>query len=414
MAYNAANQMAMAIVSGTASAYGYDAFGQRLTVTTGTSGRDDRDNDWDQGKDKDGDKDCSHEHPGFPFFFPFWHHDADDHHDCDRQPPPHEHHHQPSGKTTLSVSQYGPDNEILSETDNNVETDYVWLDGMPVVAIQPAAATISYIHTDRLGTPQKATNASKSVVWLGNYQPFGAVSPAASITMNLRLPGMQADITGFYNNGLRHNDPALGRYLESDPIGLAGGLNTYVYAGNNPFKYTDRTGLFFGIDDAIELSLVASAWLEVNAPWAIPVGTGAARGIFGFYAEGGASANPAAATAETGAMCSAEADSLYHYTSEANAANILEGGLEPGIISGKIFTTTNGNLTPLQAQIELGLSPNRGLPEAVLEIDAAGLRNAGINPSLGPLRVQPTMTSPGGGDEVIFEQRIPPEFIQRK
>ena len=39
MAYNAANQMAMAIVSGTASAYGYDAFGQRLTVTTGTSGQ---------------------------------------------------------------------------------------------------------------------------------------------------------------------------------------------------------------------------------------------------------------------------------------------------------------------------------------------------------------------------------------
>ena len=79
---------------------------------------------------------------------------------------------------------------------------------MPVVAIQPAAATISYIHTvHRLGTPQKATNASKSVVWLGNYQPFGAVSPAASITMNFRLPGMQADITGFYNNGLRRDGP---------------------------------------------------------------------------------------------------------------------------------------------------------------------------------------------------------------
>lgn len=41
----------------------------------------------------------------------------------------------------------------------------------------------------------------------------------------------------------RNYNPALGRYLESDPIGLAGGINTYNYAANNPYKYVDPSGL---------------------------------------------------------------------------------------------------------------------------------------------------------------------------
>ena len=83
-----------------------------------------------------------------------------------------------------------------------------------------------------------------------------------------------------------------------------------------------------------------------------------------------------------------------------------------GRTSGKIWTTPNGSLTPIQAQIELALPPNRGLPGAVLEIDAAALQRAGIIPSLGPARVLPTSNAPGGGLEVIFEERIPEEFIR--
>ena len=103
---------------------------------------------------------------------------------------------------------------------------------------------------------------------------------------------------------------------------------------------------------------------------------------------------------------------LYHYTGEANVGGILEKGLVPGR-SGQVFTTPNGTLTPLQAQIELALPANRGLPGAMLEIDAAGLQRAGIAPSLGPLRVQPTPNAPGGGVETIFNQAIPPQFIRR-
>jgi RHS repeat-associated protein len=64
------------------------------------------------------------------------------------------------------------------------------------------------------------------------------------IVQDLRLPGQEYDSdTGLYHNGFRNYIPGWGRYLESDPIGLAGGLNTYAYASGNPLNAIDPYGL---------------------------------------------------------------------------------------------------------------------------------------------------------------------------
>jgi RHS repeat-associated protein len=66
----------------------------------------------------------------------------------------------------------------------------------------------------------------------------------AQVSYNLRFPGQyyQAE-TGLSQNWNRDHDPLVGRYVQSDPIGLDGGLNTYAYAANAPVMFYDATGL---------------------------------------------------------------------------------------------------------------------------------------------------------------------------
>ena len=120
-------------------------------------------------------------------------------------------------------------------------TDYVYLEGVPIASVS-AAGDIEYLHTNHIGTPQyrsdEAGNINLSYKW-NAYEPFSAPKIAFQ-----KFPGQYGALnTDFIYNGFRDYDPEIGRYLQSDPIGLEGGINTYTYANNNPVRFTDPFGL---------------------------------------------------------------------------------------------------------------------------------------------------------------------------
>ncbi|WP_373085466.1 RHS repeat-associated core domain-containing protein [Sneathiella sp.] len=89
------------------------------------------------------------------------------------------------------------------------------------------------------------TDADRSVVWDASFLPFGEEdSLIGSAANDNRFPGQRLEAeTGLHYNYFRDYDPTTGRYLQSDPIGLAGGINTYGYVSGNPVNYTDPRGL---------------------------------------------------------------------------------------------------------------------------------------------------------------------------
>jgi RHS repeat-associated protein len=103
-----------------------------------------------------------------------------------------------------------------------------------------------YYLNDHLGTPQKLVGTNGLVQWAVNYSSFGAVmiDSISTTRSNFRLPGQYADQESNLNyNFFRYYDSSIGRYITSDPIGLLGGLNTYLYANANPIKFMDMYGL---------------------------------------------------------------------------------------------------------------------------------------------------------------------------
>ena len=119
----------------------------------------------------------------------------------------------------------------------------MYLNGQPLAQID-TGETLTYLHTDHLGTPRYGTDASASQVWAWDSDVFGNGTPTGTITVNLRFPGQYYDAeSGLHYNWNRYYNPETGRYVSSDPIGLDGGLNTYLYAEANPVMFVDPEGL---------------------------------------------------------------------------------------------------------------------------------------------------------------------------
>ena len=144
-------------------------------------------------------------------------------------------------------------------TDQAVGGGYVIADAICFVEVaarppppNPLAHGLYFIDSDHLGTPRLVTDAANNVVWrdLPTTEPFGNSAPeenpsgAGSFVMPLAFPGQYRDNeTALNYNYFRGYSPLGGRSVQSDPIGLAGGINTYTYVGGNPVSFVDPLGL---------------------------------------------------------------------------------------------------------------------------------------------------------------------------
>jgi len=111
------------------------------------------------------------------------------------------------------------------------------------------SASVYYVQADHLNTPRAITDQSNTLVWSWESDPFGMLPPneapvsSMRFTFNPRFPGQYFDKeSNLHYNYYRDYDPQTGRYVQSDPIGLSGGVNTYSYAGGKPLSYVDPTG----------------------------------------------------------------------------------------------------------------------------------------------------------------------------
>ena len=120
--------------------------------------------------------------------------------------------------------------------------------GITVNAV--VAHGVYYIYADHLNTPRVITDNTNKVVWRWDSDPFGTdvanenPSGLGSFSYNLRFPGQYFDKeTGLHYNYFRDYDPSTGRYVQSDPIGLKGGINPFAYVSASPLAFVDPFGL---------------------------------------------------------------------------------------------------------------------------------------------------------------------------
>ncbi len=161
-----------------------------------------------------------------------------------------------SGSSTYFV--YDETGDLVGEYDNsgNLIEETVWFGDTPVATLRPnggGGVNLFYVHADHLNTPRRVSRPSDNVVvWRWDSDPFGTSAASGDpdgdsnlFVYGLRFPGQYLDPeTGLHYNYQRDGyDAASGRYTQSDPVGLTGGLNTYAYVGSNPVSLIDPLGL---------------------------------------------------------------------------------------------------------------------------------------------------------------------------
>lgn len=298
-----------------------------------------------------------------------------------------------SGPAGTTIYVYDQDGHLLGEYDGSgsLIRETVWLGNIPVATLRPngSSVTADYVETDQLGTPRTVIQPSNNaLLWTWYSGPFGSAAPnenpsgLGTFTYDLRFAGQIAGAWGgTFQNYNRDYDPATGRYVESDPIGLNGGsFSTYAYADGDPIDRIDPLGLawqfvfgfggtaiapFAGIGASFNIGLNLDGWnssMYIQDQGNIGLGTGAYVGAgvnlslthgtaaqtgFGYqkYAEADAAVGPGIGASVTVDNCG--------NTSVAPARGLDLHGIKPSFgLGAGAFAGYTGTATAVSPTVE--------------------------------------------------------------
>ncbi|MGC5887898.1 RHS repeat domain-containing protein [Ralstonia pseudosolanacearum] len=228
----------------------------------------------------------------------------------------------PTGATRYVYDDVG---HLLGEYDQsgNAIQETVYLGDTPVATVKNG--TPYYIYADQIDTPRVITDTNNLMVWRWDQaDPFGVTLPdenptsLGGFTYNLRFPGQVYDAeTGKHYNASRDYDPAGGRYLQSDPVGLGGGsFSTFAYVKGQPTRYSDPKGQCIG-------PLVVPCIILAQYGTEIAIGVGIAAEI----ATG--TPNPVSGVGSVGRTVAQEMGAIQAYNNYRQAKNAI--GSRPGM-----------------------------------------------------------------------------------
>ena len=286
------------------------------------------------------------------------------------------------GSTTTFYG-YSGTSVLFQNVQGASPTDFIFANGMEIAKLV-SGNTVSYYHTDALGSTRLVTDSNRHTVFSDGYQPYGQDNGRPTGTETYKFTGKPvSQTTGLYYYGARWYDPSIGRFVSQDSnagyLSDPQSLNRYVYTENAPTSYTDPTGddpisFLFGLAIGAGIGYgwcVASGggWLSSQCGWAA-LG-GAAQGGLAGLTDGGSLLLEGGLDAGAGAACEVECSALSNDLSTTATTDSSDVTVSAGSGASTITSVTSdtSTITPITTESTTPITVGTGgLPDDALVV----------------------------------------------